>query len=102
METSLFQKNFLAVWPPPVRVHAVKTMSGHPSQLALDSLQSRRRSEIAAELSTFHEFGQPTRLITTEAKLLGGTTVSVPTFVNEFWTAKQRQANSLHEISYRA
>ena len=25
-----------------------------------------------------------------------------PIFVNEFWTAKQRQANSLHEISYRA
>ena len=23
-------------------------------------------------------------------------------FVNEFWTAKQRQANSIHEISYRA
>ena len=26
----------------------------------------------------------------------------VPTFVNEFWTARQRQASSLHEISYRA
>ncbi len=25
-----------------------------------------------------------------------------PVFVNEFWTAKQRQANPLHEISYRA
>ena len=29
-------------------------------------------------------------------------TREVPTFVNEFWTAKQRQASSLHEISYRA
>ncbi len=27
---------------------------------------------------------------------------SVPVFVNEFWTAKQRQASSLHEVSYRA
>jgi DNA modification methylase len=27
---------------------------------------------------------------------------SIPTFINEFWTAKQRQANSIHEISYRA
>lgn len=27
---------------------------------------------------------------------------SFPVFVNEFWTAKQRQANSLHEVSYRA
>jgi hypothetical protein len=26
----------------------------------------------------------------------------VPTFINEFWTAKQRAANTLHEISYRA
>ena len=26
----------------------------------------------------------------------------VPVFVNEFWTAKQRAAHSLHEISYRA
>lgn len=25
-----------------------------------------------------------------------------PKFVNEFWTAKQRQGNGLHEISYRA
>lgn len=27
---------------------------------------------------------------------------SFPVFINEFWTAKQRQANSLHEVSYRA
>jgi hypothetical protein len=27
---------------------------------------------------------------------------TVPTFVNEFWTAKQRAASRLHEISYRA
>ncbi len=26
----------------------------------------------------------------------------MPTYVNEFWTARQRQANSLHEVSYRA
>lgn len=28
--------------------------------------------------------------------------ITVPRFVNEFWTAKQRQASSIHEISYRA
>ncbi len=27
---------------------------------------------------------------------------SFPVFINEYWTAKQRQANSVHEISYRA
>jgi hypothetical protein len=31
-----------------------------------------------------------------------GTCVRVNTFTNEFWTAKQRAAHSLHEISYRA
>ena len=27
---------------------------------------------------------------------------SVPKYVNEFWTSKQRQSNPIHEISYRA
>lgn len=27
---------------------------------------------------------------------------SVPHFINEFWTARQRQAHSIHEVSYRA
>lgn len=26
----------------------------------------------------------------------------IPRFINEFWTSKQRQASSIHEISYRA
>ena len=29
-------------------------------------------------------------------------TLGVPTYVNEFWTSRQRQANALHEVSYRA
>jgi hypothetical protein len=45
------------------------------------------------ELRDFHEFGQPTILTDTQG---------VVTFVNEFWTSKQRAAHSLHEISYRA
>ncbi len=28
--------------------------------------------------------------------------LSFPVFINEFWTAQQRQANALHEVSYRA
>jgi hypothetical protein len=28
--------------------------------------------------------------------------VTVPKFTNEFWTSRQRQASSIHEISYRA
>ncbi|MCX7878027.1 MAG: site-specific DNA-methyltransferase [Ignavibacteria bacterium] len=35
-----------------------------------------------------------------ECNTFGGN--KVPRFVNEFWTSRQRQANSIHEISYRA
>jgi hypothetical protein len=38
----------------------------------------------------------------TRAESADGRTVRVPTFVNEFWTSRQRAAHSLHEISYRA
>lgn len=42
---------------------------------------------------TFCRFGRQTALLDTKG---------IPTYVNEFWTSKQRQANSLHEIAYRA
>ncbi len=41
----------------------------------------------------FTAFGTATRTVT-EA--------GIPYFINEFWTAGQRQAHSIHEISYRA
>jgi len=59
-------------------------------------------SPLLEQLACFKEFGTATRLTQTQAKLFSGETVSIPTCVNEFWTAKQRAANSLHEISYRA
>jgi len=31
-----------------------------------------------------------------------GLSGEVPTFVNECWTSRQRQASSRHEVSYRA
>ena len=45
--------------------------------------------------------GAPTIVETMQADA-GGRTVTVPVFINEFWTAKQRAAHSLHEVSYRA
>lgn len=50
----------------------------------------------------FKDFGQATRELSTRAESAQGSTVTVPTFVNEYWTARQRAANRLHEISYRA
>ncbi len=54
-----------------------------------------------AELENFDAFGTSTRRITT-AFSLNGVSVETPTFVNEFWTARQRDASRLHEISFRA
>jgi len=55
------------------------------------------RKDLAADLTAFSEFGQKTRIIQITAA-----SHTVPAYVNEYWTARQRQANSLHEVSYRA
>jgi hypothetical protein len=51
----------------------------------------------AEDLRSFREFGTETRESTAT---IGERTI--PVLVNEFWTARQRAAHSLHEISYRA
>ncbi|MEO0477973.1 MAG: DNA methyltransferase [Planctomycetota bacterium] len=55
------------------------------------------------EVVAFDEFGAPTRC---DSVTLPGTAGllpdSIPLLENEFWTSKQRQASSLHEVSYRA
>ncbi len=61
-----------------------------------------RRQSLTEELAAFREFGEATRKLVTTFPAADGQPREVPTFVNEFWTAKQRQASSLHEISYRA
>ena len=53
--------------------------------------------DFASRLAAFREFGKNTRQVVTQSEA-----GSTPTFVNEFWTARQRQACSLHEVSYRA
>ena len=59
-------------------------------------------ASLADELVAFREFGQETRQLLTRAATFAGEPVEVPTYVNEYWTARQRQASSLHEVSYRA
>ncbi|MCD6048622.1 MAG: methylase domain protein [Verrucomicrobia bacterium] len=60
-----------------------------------------KRASLAEELAAFRQFGTKTRRLVTRATI-GLTKHAVPTFVNEFWTARQRAASNLHEISYRA
>ena len=94
-----------------MRANLQKTRAGSrftpPSSLAGSGMKSPRannigKSALAAELVAFREFGLPTRQTETHFETGAGQFSSVPAFVNEFWTAKQRQANSLHEVSYRA
>ena len=54
-------------------------------------------TKLIRELRDFQEFGAAT--VYEELLHPSG---AVPVFINEFWTSKQRAANSLHEISYRA
>src|SRR5262245_39916741 len=56
---------------------------------------------IARHLADFRWDGKPTSVFTTTVALDGGS-LSLSTFVNEFWTSRQRAAHSLHEVSYRA
>ena len=59
----------------------------------------RPTGDLFTQLREFTEFGERTREF--ETKSSDGIT-SVPSFVNEFWTAGQRAADNLHEVSYRA
>jgi hypothetical protein len=59
-------------------------------------------NDLAQDLLSFRVFGERTRVMETVAMNFDGGRLRVPTYVNEFWTAKQRAAHSLHEISYRA
>lgn len=65
----------------------------------MEARAAPRISETANEsrfleiLGDFADFGSRTGITTT---------AGVPTFTNEFWTSGQRQANRIHEISYRA
>ncbi len=51
----------------------------------------------AEQLRTFTDFDKETRV-----ESFPDPTIQLPVYINEFWTAKQRAASSLHEISYRA
>lgn len=68
-------------------VHVSCHMQRHVSQI----------DAFHAEMRDFSDFGTTTRIL--EIASAGR---SIPVYVNEFWTAKQRAAHSLHEVSYRA
>jgi len=90
---------------PPLTANALTGARLETPELALDFGHARKRSPrpaLADEVAAFREFGQATRRLVTAFPGPDGQPREVPTYVNEFWTARQRQASSLHEISYRA
>ena len=54
-------------------------------------------TQLHAAMAQFTEFGK-----TTEILKFPDPRYELPVYVNEFWTARQRAAHSLHDISYRA
>ena len=76
--------------------------------LTQPSLFESSASQLVRDTVSFEDYleqfqweGKSTELSTTIVEINDGST-SVRTFVNEFWTSRQRAAHSLHEISYRA
>lgn len=69
----------------------------HPSQSkpADEAIQLDKLKFFARD---FNKFG----LRSVESHIQLDTGERVPVFVNEYWTARQRQGHSLHEVSYRA
>lgn len=66
------------------------------------SLNARRPDSIRQRLRAFRWNGKETIVGETRVASSTGDDVAVETFVNEFWTSRQRAAHSLHEVSYRA
>ena len=60
------------------------------------------RPDVLRELRAFQWNGRATKRAITSVGLANRVPIVVETFVNEFWTSKQRAAHSLHEVSYRA
>jgi hypothetical protein len=88
---------------PPVRNENLAPL-GENLELALEIPQPKpgQRLPLADDLAAFRGFGQATRQVSVPYFDELGQPAEILAFVNEFWTAKQRQAQSLHEISYRA
>ena len=58
--------------------------------------------ELSRDIQRFDDFGKSTAEGRTVVEVDGRGVLEVPTYINEFWTSKQRAAHSLQEISYRA
>lgn len=58
--------------------------------------------DLFRDFEIFSEFGRKTEVYPIALSEGGSSCRSVPCYVNEFWTSRQRAAHSIHEISFRA
>jgi hypothetical protein len=92
----------------PLREQAMKSsiISDHQELLALFPNETPRPAfeplTFREQLISFCEFRKSTQTLLTLFARPDGAQGEIETFINEFWTSKQRAAHSLHEISYRA
>src|SRR5690348_7475868 len=63
------------------------------ARVARPHVRAVSSEEFLESVLNFDEFGAPTRREVREG---------LPYLINEFWTSEQRQAHSIHEVSYRA
>jgi len=68
-------------------------------RLISESLLKYLRNYLQKGTANF-EFIEDRRKLVDQSIVIQGR--RIPVFINEFWTARQRQASSIHEISYRA
>ncbi len=80
----------------PANSPAPRAASKRPAPKSAPAAASTVHS-LREELANFRDFGKET--LTGEHDCEG---LRVPVYENEYWTAKQRDGHSLHEISYRA
>jgi hypothetical protein len=88
-----------------VRYRPMRTRAAAAATLPFDDPVEVARQQPGGSfeefLTRFQWAGAPTTVRELRVEAGGGAT-TVPTFTNEFWTARQRMAHSLHEVSYRA
>ena len=68
----------------------------------LVSFELKNGVENNVELFENYDFSNGEKSCKTQVEYLQNGNKKIPKYINEYWTAKQRQANPIHEISYRA
>lgn len=82
--------------------HALADSEAVESESLVKPHQDLQAFDLGEQIKVFNEFDKQTLIEDVRYEALDGSLKTVPCYLNEFWTAKQRQAHSLQEVSYRA